>query len=132
MNVARWIATYHSMVEQQRRDVRRWARFFGSDMTVFQKDEEGNPIKSEIADIFPLAGILNPEVYKELTERYQITVKEDEIDKDQFEKQMRELEESGALTDIDILTDAAEKKMKEKKDKHSELSFIGVKEDPNT
>lgn len=98
-------------------------------MTAFQKDEEGNPVQTDIPDIFPLAGIMNPEAFHELTEKYETTIKTDEIDVSNYEKQAQQMEQSGLLTDIDVMSIEAEKKISEKKADQN-LDKIGVTVDP--
>jgi hypothetical protein len=130
MNTARWVVAHHALIEHRRGEMRRWSRFVGNDMTVFQRDADGNPVKAEMADIFPLAAILNPEVYHEITEKHQTTVSEDEIDEAAYEAQVQDLEKEGLVTDIDIITDKAEKMSQEQKE--PDLESIGVKIDPNS
>ena len=115
MNPARWVVAHQMMMMRERREIKQWARFLGVDMTAFQKDADGNPIESETAEVFPLAGLVNPEIYNELVDRRETTVFEDEIGIEQYEKQIREMEKRGFLTEIDEITAEADKKVEDKK-----------------
>jgi hypothetical protein len=114
MNTARWIMAHQMILELERRNVRRWARFLGTDMDVAGKDEIPEVEFGDSPKVMPLAAILNPEVYKNFVEN-DFTSIEDAIPDDAYENQIAELEGAGLLTDIDMLGEEAEKVVKKKK-----------------
>ena len=116
MNTARWVLAHQQQIDKERRLLKTWSRFFGNDMNMYEKDAEGQPKwDEEMPKVFPLAAILNPEAFSHLTKDVETQTFEDSIPDDTYEQQIRQLEESGALTDIDVASVEAEKKISKKK-----------------
>lgn len=99
-------------IEKERRDLRRWARFVGSDTAAFSEieEDESAPVKA-----IPLAAILNPEAFSKLANTYSHG-EETFVDDSEFERQVEALERGGLLTDIDSIVGEAEEKAKFKKE----------------
>lgn len=126
MNSARWVLAHQMQIEKDRREMRKMARFFGTDLASFSEIEEE---PNAAPQVIPLAAILNPEAYGKMTERY-ATGQETSIDEEEFERQARMLEEAGALTEIDSIVDAAQGKLAEKKQQKKEEKDSVVLTDP--
>ena len=111
MNTARWILAHQMQIDRERRDMRRWARFVGTDLSAFSEskinDEE--PVRA-----IPLSAVLNPEAYSKLANTYS-SGEESGIEDSEYERQVVELEKSGLLTEIDSIVSSAEEKAKSKK-----------------
>jgi len=112
--MARWVMAHQMQVEKERRDLRRWARFVGTDTAAFSESEtpvdENAPVHA-----IPLAAILNPEAFSHLTNTYS-KGEEAYVEDDEFERQIEALEKGGLLTEIDSIIGEAEEKAKAKKD----------------
>lgn len=100
-------------IERERRELRRWARFVGSDTAAFSEnpnEDESAPVKA-----IPLAAILNPEAFSKLANTYSHG-DETFVEDTEFERQAEALERGGLLTEIDSIVDEAEGKAKSKKE----------------
>lgn len=114
MNTSRWLMAHQMMLELERREIRRWARFCGTDMDVVENEEVVDPKFGEHPRVLPIAALLNPESYKNLMEADHAGI-EASIPDDVYEQQVEALDAAGMLTDIDMLGEEAEKKIKQKK-----------------
>ena len=103
-------------IEKDRREMRKMARFFGTDLAAFSETEEP---PNSAPNVIPLAAVLNPEAWSKMTERYS-SGQETSIEEEEYERQARMLEETGALTEIDSIVDAAQEKLTEKKQQRKE------------
>lgn len=116
MNMARWIVADQMLREKERRFIRRIARLLGTDLALTGRDEF--PTEEKFGDppqVFPLAGLINPEAYQKFMETDSSQIEGSSIPDEEYEKQAAILESAGALTDIDVLSDEAERIFKEKK-----------------
>lgn len=100
-------------IDQERRDMRRWARFVGTDLAAFSESKvnDDEPVKA-----IPLSAVLNPEAYSKLANTYS-GGEESGVDDSEYQKQIEELEKGGFLTEIDSIVSEAEEKAKDKKEK---------------
>jgi hypothetical protein len=115
MNPARWVVAYHMQLEKERRFIRRLARFFGTDMALAREGELQAEFEfGEAPEVFPLAGLLNPESYSKFMETETETAT-DEVAEAEYEKQVAAMEKAGQLSDIDLLSDTADDLVKAKK-----------------
>lgn len=95
--------------EKERRFIRRMARMLGTDMDM-TKDEIPEEVEfGTPPDVFPLAGLLNPEAYKKFLETD--VGEEEKVPDDQYEKQVQALESNGLLSDIDLLGDEIDQRV---------------------
>jgi hypothetical protein len=105
------------MMDSERRQMKRFVRALGTDLTAFmspekQQEETGyEPVRA-----FPLAAIINPEVYGRLA-RQEFDTEDNAIPEDDYERQVAAIEQGGVLTDIDILSAKMDEKVKEAKGK---------------
>jgi hypothetical protein len=129
MNTARWVLAHEMQLDRERWHMRQWARLFGVDMDALTPEGEPNPTGPRFGEaprVFPLAGILNPEAYNNFINQDRSSTVFEETPIDEYEKQVSALEKAGALSDIDIMGDKAEKIVKDKKDR---MYGIVVEED---
>lgn len=112
MNTARWILAHQNIVNKERRELRKWTRFAGTDLAAYSDKvpDEYDPIRA-----IPLAAVLNPEAFHKLANT-QMSSEESSIPDDEYQQQVDVLEKGGYLTEIDTLVQGAEEKLKEKKD----------------
>lgn len=97
--------------------MRQWARLFGVDLDVIRpgKEAKDNPGLFGVAPrIFPLAGLLNPDVYSKFVEQESSAVLSDGIPEDVYAEQIRQLEEMDMISDIDVISSEAETLAKNK------------------
>lgn len=122
MNAARWLFMHHVLVERERKDMRKWTRFFGTDMAAFSEAEvdETQPVRA-----IPLAAVLNPEAYSRLVQQ-EGGAEESFIPDDEYERQAELLAQGGMLTDIDSILFNAEEQLKEKQDKSKQEKVDAV------
>jgi len=102
--------------EKERRFIRRIARLLGTDLALTGREEF--PTEEKFGDppqVFPLAGLLNPEAYQKFMDTDSSSqIEASSIPDEEYEKQAVELEKAGVLTDIDVLSDKVEQMLKEK------------------
>jgi hypothetical protein len=115
MNTARWVMAHQMILELERRMVRRWARFLGTDASVVGQEEVPEAEFGDVTKVVPLAALLNPEVYKRFVEADPGSSIEDSIPDDRYEAQIAALDQAGMLSDIDMLGEEVEKAIKKKK-----------------
>lgn len=113
MNTARWIFCHQMMMDAERRQLKRFARLLGTDLTLFSKSAEDAEMESGFEPVraFPLAAILAPESYKRFSET-NIDITDNEIPDDQYEAEIEALEKSGQLTQLDVLAAKFDEKVK--------------------
>lgn len=113
MNTARWIFCHQMMMDAERRQLKRYARLLGTDLTLFSpKAEEAESMSGfEPVRAFPLVAMLAPEAFKRLSET-DIDIIDNEIPEDQYEAETAALEKSGQLTQLDVLSTKLEEAAK--------------------
>lgn len=115
MNAARWVLAHEMQLDRERWNMRQWARLLGTDVDLIREEEgeKEGAMFGKAPHIYPLAGIMNPEAYANLVERESGT-HTSEIELDQYEMQAAALEKAGMLSDIDTITDTADKMLRDK------------------
>lgn len=101
-------------MQHERMELKKWARFLGTDADAYDDTlEEMDP--EGVSSIFPLGALINPEAFKQLRESGGgKEMHTSEIPTEAYEKQVREMESTGALTEIDFISDLAAKQQKAK------------------
>ena len=121
MNRARWVMAHEMQLDRDRWYMRQWAKFVGTDMDELLPEEErkeGVDLFGEAPRVFPLLGIVNPETFQHFVSQEGGTP--DEIDISEYEKQAAALEKGGMLTEIDIMSTAADEAVRAAKRKKVE------------
>lgn len=104
------------MMQNERMELKKWARFLGTDADAYDENlEEQDP--EGVGSIFPLGAFINPDAFKQLRESGggQAT-HTSEVPEEEYERQIKEMESSGVLTEIDMLSDLAAKQQRAKMD----------------
>jgi hypothetical protein len=105
----------HQMqISRERREMRRWARFVGTDLSMFSESPESPVNADDPVHAIPLSAVLNPEAYSKLANTH-VRVEESSVDESIYERQAEMLEKEGLLTEIDSVVAQAEEKVKAKK-----------------
>lgn len=113
MNHARWLFCHQMMMDAERRELKRFARLLGTDLTMFSSSAEKAEQASGFEPVrcFPLAAVLAPDAYARLASQ-DINIEDNEIPEEDYERRAAELEASGGITQIDVLSATIDEKMK--------------------
>lgn len=119
MNTARWLIAHKMMVSEKKKELKTWARFMGVDMDA-HKDSEAKIDPEDTSSLIPFSALVAPDAYKAMREHVQtmgggVPENNNLITDDVYEQQLRELESSNGLTEIDSILARADVQAQEKK-----------------